>query len=103
VSGTSVSLTWTPETSWGTGCPANTNTYKVYIDTNASPTNNVATLSSTTLNHLFTGIAGRTYYWKIVADNGSHQATSVIRSFTFANLPWWQAAGAGVTAANGNI
>ena len=100
-----VPLDWSDST-WGTGCPTNSNQYLVYVSTSPTPTNLRATIStpvnSPTSNYNFTAQAYDTYYWKVVADNGPRATSSLIRSFTiapaFSGVAWWQVEGAGIYA-----
>ncbi|MBP9669774.1 hypothetical protein KBD75_00015 [Candidatus Woesebacteria bacterium] len=59
--------------------------YRVYIDTANPPTTLHATVASTTTSSAFTGTAGTTYYWRVVAVTGSATTNSEVRSFTILN------------------
>jgi hypothetical protein len=88
-----VLLDWNSVSSWGTGCPNNTNRYRVYVEEgNTTPDNLVATLGSGITEYLFYGQPEATYYWRIQAHNGSNGTYSIVRSFTVSapNEPWWQ-------------
>lgn len=104
VSTTTVNLDWSATTDWGTGCPSNTNRYRVYVDTTSPPTTERTNTGSGVTAYDFTGSVGNTYYWRVGADNGSLETKSTIRHFTIQDNPpltyeaWWQVEGAGVYA-----
>ncbi|MDD3465104.1 MAG: choice-of-anchor J domain-containing protein [Candidatus Cloacimonetes bacterium] len=73
--------------------------YKVYCDTNANPSTQIADVATTTYTATTTLAYSTTYYWKVVAYNATgNSADSEIRSFTTladptiyaANLPYLQ-------------
>lgn len=87
----SVPLTWSGPTSWGTGCPINENGYLVYVGTTNPPTTVVATTGSSVRTYDFTGVDGTAvYYWQIEATNGVRETKSSVSSFTGNYDPWWQ-------------
>lgn len=102
-----VTLDWSAPSAWGNACPANNNRYLVYVDTFSPPTTLRATVDAATSDNLFSAAYGNTYYWKVVADNGSLTNDSAIRSFTVqetvvgVDVAWWQAVGGGVYAGSG--
>lgn len=102
LSTTDVTLDWNATTDWGTGCPSNSNTYRVYLNESSPPTTQIASVGSGTTASNFTGEFGKTYYWRVGAHNGSLETLSSIRSFTIqsgaAQNAWWQVEGAGVYA-----
>lgn len=97
-----VTLDWNGTTDWGSGCPSNNNTYRVYLNESSPPTTQIASVGSGTIASNFTGEFGKTYYWRVGAHNGSLESLSSIRSFTIqsgaAQNAWWQVEGAGVYA-----
>lgn len=102
LSTTDVTLDWNATSDWGTGCPSNSNTYRVYLNESSPPTTQIASVGSGTTASNFTGEFGKTYYWRVGAHNGSLETLSGIRSFTIqsgaAQNAWWQVEGAGVYA-----
>jgi len=74
-----VRLEWSGPSDWGTGCPSNSNEYKVYVEEDSSPDGYVpvdsshlrATLDSSVKRYDFSGERGRIYEWKVIATNGS--------------------------------
>ncbi|MFH1244098.1 MAG: fibronectin type III domain-containing protein, partial [bacterium] len=88
VTGPTVNLDWDP-VSWGTKCPApNSNKYTVFIKESDSyvvpDAGNATVIDRAAANDFypFTGVAGKTYYWRVVADNGGSSTPSLTWSFT---------------------
>ncbi len=65
----SPTLAWNAESNWGTNCSGNSNTYRLYFGTSASPPLAASNLTAASYN---TGglAANTTYYWYVVASNG---------------------------------
>ncbi len=94
----SVTLQWEPTLSWGVGC-SGTNTYLVCVDSDLTTIsdpgveslywkNYCRTYSTTTAAGVtsapFTPASPGTYYWRIIAFNGTMGKASVVRSI---NVP----------------
>lgn len=79
---TAVFLDWNAPASWGKNCPANANSFRLYVGTTNPPTTLVATLGAATTSYNYTGVNGNTYYWYVQARNGYANTNSAIRSFT---------------------
>jgi hypothetical protein len=74
-------LSWSG-VNFGTGCPSNSNQYRVYAEAgDSTPDVLVATVGSGTTSYNFAGEGSQRYYWQVVASNGSRTAASAIRSF----------------------
>lgn len=84
--GTSATLLWNgfgAATDWGKACTNTTKTWRVYADTNPTPTTLRTTVADgSSLSYSFTGLnPGTTYYWRVEAHNGDLGTYSVTRSF----------------------
>jgi len=80
---TSVSLEWTGISSWGTGCPSNTNTYEVCVSSTGTcdKLNQTGISESTTIQSWSPGAnGGYMATWKVKSNNGSNTATSATRT-----------------------
>lgn len=106
-----ISLSWSPPSSWGKGCPSNTDTFDVYIglgttgDTVLYAANGIKSITSIPVD---LGTQYGTYYWRVKAKNGSAVSYSTTTSFTYQapppaiTTPWFQIKDGDVTA-NGSI
>ena len=100
-------------TGWGNNCAGPDKQYKVYLDTNPSPTTLlggpiIITDDSTSFSRTYSsGTPGTTYYWKVAATNDGWATSTETapRSFTLTTpLPvWFQVVGGDVVAAGGSI
>lgn len=107
----SVTLSWGPPSTWGTGCPSNNDKYDVYIglgttgDTVIYAADGQKNITSVPVN---LGTQYGTYYWRVRAKNGSASNYSDTWSFTYSapppavTTPWFQIKDGDVTA-NGSI
>lgn len=79
-----VTLSWNAVSSWGKDCATQTNTYQVFVwEKNTSvPTTPTATTTASVRHYSFTGQRGKTYRWKIIANNSALTNSSVVREFT---------------------
>lgn len=122
VTTTTVTLSWSPPSTWGDDCINNSDKqFKVYWGFDSStPFLYGTTPFPTPANKFstpFLGEIGETYYWKVVAVNGTKQKSSAIRSFKITGnvdgtvyysdtnscstaTPWNQGAGLSVTLTN---
>ncbi len=82
VTTTTVTLSWNGPSDWGTGCPSNDNEYLVYVGEDQNNPTYQGKVPAGTTSYDFTGTQGKTYYWKIVADNGTYNTETSIRQFT---------------------
>lgn len=89
---TNITLRWSDLTDvqFGYACPAaaQSNQYDVYIGTTASnmTLRTTTSLADGTTSYPFTASLGSTYYWKVVAKNGSLSTSSATWSFTVSSL-----------------
>lgn len=75
-------LIWNGISSWGTGCPSNSDTYRVIVEANnPDPTAQQGSVERGTTTVDYIGSPGTLYYWKIRSDNGSRNRDSAIWSF----------------------
>jgi len=106
--GYDVTLSWRlPGSDWGNGCPANNNTFKLYLaealgscpdDLRASPT-----YIGLATEYFLSNPNYGAYCWQVEASNGSVSSFSVVRTFVVEDpQPWWQAKDGDVHA-QGNI
>jgi len=59
--------------------------YKLYLGLDQDNLEAIATTSDT-FSH-YQAISGKEYYWKVVADDGKHTVSSIVRSFTTNTIP----------------
>ncbi len=88
-----VIMVWNPVNSWGTNPDGNNNTYRVYLDSNPSPTTLRCYVDEDINFCAISGLLlGETYYWKVEAHNGCLGATSSVWSFTVSSFrsAWYQ-------------
>ncbi len=83
---TTVTLSWNQPSDWGDDCLENNNKhFNVYWGFTSSTPYELATTPypapATKTSNAFIGQAGKTYYWKVVATNGTKTKSSPVRSF----------------------
>lgn len=80
--------TYAPVLTWASGGAdpdGDTVRYWWYVDTATPPANKVGGPIAATSALPYYTVPGKTYYWKVVADDGYRTVSSAVRSFTTAN------------------
>jgi len=85
------SLSWNAPSSWGACCSGQDNHYLVYLDDDDNFLSPLVVdgVSTTSTSHSLSDSVelGKTYYWKIVADNGCLETSSLVWSFCINEAP----------------